>query len=80
VKLGNAAADDMDKGKEKHQCWIKKKINTASTRGVVMLMEVTNAKQESSKPKVAQVFAFKPSTLSPSLWFTSFLVRALPKF
>lgn len=45
VKLGNTAADDMDKGKENGQCWIKKKLNTALTHGVAMLMGVTNTKR-----------------------------------
>lgn len=44
MKSGNAAADDMDEGKENGLRWIKKKLNTASTRGGVMLVGVTNTK------------------------------------
>lgn len=41
MQLGKAAEDAMDKGKENGQCWIKKKLNTASAHGVVDLTGVT---------------------------------------
>lgn len=44
VKLGEAAADDVDKGKENGQCWIKNKLNTASTHGVFTLAGLSNTK------------------------------------
>lgn len=79
VKLGNAAADDMDKGKENGQWWIKNKLNTASTHCDVSDQH-KGVSCPSSKQKLAQVFATKPSTFSPSLCFASFLVRSLSEF
>lgn len=77
VKLGDATADNMDKGKENGQWWIKEKLNIASTHGVVKLMGVTNRKGQvvlvvSRRwlrfllPKASS--SYFPFTLPPFLW------------
>lgn len=57
---------DMDKGKENGQCWIKKKLNTASTHGVVMLMGVTNTKRWVVLAESRSWLRFLPSNPPPS--------------
>lgn len=39
--MGNAAASNMDKRKENDQCWIKKKLNTASPHSHSLMAETS---------------------------------------
>lgn len=65
VKLGEAAVDDIDKGKENGQCWIKNKLNSINAWCIYAHGSVQHKGKScpSHKQKLARISAIKPSTL-----------------